>query len=355
MPENTSDQTAEAARLDAEWVVVNALRELAGIASRGATSPTYEQALALGARVAPELLAPVNSILAQQQESQRAREYVQKAQAKSVLEGRDVTPIELLDNDITELNELLKTKVERDQLEKRWLELQQVRQELSLTPHTETQVIFHDYYSERDLPLSGQGRNYREFLLPADRALRVRVLHPDPPEHSTGADLIYEQYSVRKRRVRLAAIQYKIWQDRKLYKENRLQEQLDKLRHTFCEKGLCQGNVETYRLPYCAAFLRPTDKLQLPIKRFISSGYHIPVCVVEKAWQVTRRGGQKLVHGAFRSEAVTQRLFEELFNNNMLGSRWLTYEELEQLYRTSGVMSHDERIIIHAQDFDIAA
>jgi hypothetical protein len=77
--------------------------------------------------------------------------------------------------------------------------------------------------------------------------------------------------------------------------------------------------------------------------------------VVEKAWQATRQGGGKLVHENFKSEAVTQRLFEELFNNNMLGSRWLNYEELEGLYRANKIMNAAERIIIHAQDFSVTA
>lgn len=349
---NISD---ERARLDAEWGVVNALPELAGIALRGTVYPTYEQALSLGGRVAPEILAPDRSILARQKESDRAREYIQKAEAKSTIEGRAVTPVELVDNDIAELDQLISVEGERDLLEKRKWELDTLRHELAVTPHSETQLIFRDFNSHRELPLSGEGRNYREFALPNGRALRIRVLHPDPPEHATGADLIYEQYRTKERLVRLAAIQYKIWQDRRLYKEDRLEDQLNRMRQTFCGNHLCEPEVNTYRLPHCSAFLRPTDKLQLPNSRLISSGYHIPVCVVEKAWQATRQGGGKLVHENFKSEAVTQRLFEEHFNNNMLGSRWLNYEELEGLYRANKIMNADERVIIHAQDFSVTA
>jgi len=46
-------------------------------------------------------------------------------------------------------------------------------------------------------------------------------------------------------------------------------------------------------------------------------------------------------------------VFEELFNANMLGSKWLTYEELEKLYREHKILEADEHIIIHAQEFGV--
>ncbi len=42
---------------------------------------------------------------------------------------------------------------------------------------------------------------------------------------------------------------------------------------------------------------------------------------------------------------------EPLFNINMLGSKWLTYEELERFYREHMILKADERIVIHAQEF----
>ena len=158
--------------------------------------------------------------------------------------------------------------------------------------------------------------------------------------------------------VRLAAIQYKVWDGETLYKSDNIASQLDRLHKTFCSNKLCEQFAESqrkdaYRLPYCSAFLRPTDKLQHPDSRFISSAYHIPVCVVERSWQDTVRGGQKIERKYFRSEAVTHRVFEELFNANMLGSKWLTYEELEKLYREHKILEADEHIIIHAQEFGV--
>src|SRR2546421_13039628 len=70
-----------------------------------------------------------------------------------------------------------------------------------------------------------------------------------------------------------------------------------------------------------------------------------------RLWQVTSKGGRKIDSKTFRSESATHHVFEDLFNANMLGSRWLTYEELEELYQNHKILEADERITIHAQEF----
>jgi hypothetical protein len=57
----------------------------------------------------------------------------------------------------------------------------------------------------------------------------------------------------------------------------------------------------------------------------------------------------------FKGKSLTSRAFEEQFNHGMLGSRWLTYVELERLYKEHKILSIDEHIIIHAQEFSQAA
>jgi hypothetical protein len=65
------------------------------------------------------------------------------------------------------------------------------------------------------------------------------------------------------------------------------------------------------------------------------------------------RGGKKISRKNIRSECITHKVFEELFNTNMLGSRWLTYDEMEELYIKHGILESDERIILHAQEFGL--
>jgi hypothetical protein len=61
------------------------------------------------------------------------------------------------------------------------------------------------------------------------------MLHPEKPEHATGADLLYEMCSPRDRKVRITLVQYKVWSGEVLYlSKSRVQQQLDRLRSTVC-------------------------------------------------------------------------------------------------------------------------
>ena len=208
-----------------------------------------------------------------------------------------------------------------------------------------------------DLPSPRAGDKYTEYLLPFERALRIRVLHPDQPEHSSGADLVYEFCDETARLVRLAFVQYKIWDGRNLRfaDSKNLDAQLKKLEQITCQRGWCRcrendGPPKSYRLPFCAAFLRPTDRLQRPDAALISSGIHVPVCIAGTA-SLNENGGRVLRRDPIRSRAVSQRLFEELFNRGMLGSDWLKYEDVETIYREHRILETDQRIVVYAQEF----
>ncbi len=162
---------------------------------------------------------------------------------------------------------------------------------------------------------------------------------------------------------RIVLVQYKIWDGKRLYtsQARNLKEQLDKLAKISCETGLCKpyensARLEAYRMPYCVSFLRPTDKLQDPDSRLISSGLHTPICAIAKAWEPTNYegDGEKIEKKRIRSESLSHRVFEEMFNTNMIGSRWLTYDEIEQLYRDHKILQHNEKIVLHAQEFGIS-
>ncbi len=192
-----------------------------------------------------------------------------------------------------------------------------------------------------------------------DRALRIRVLHPDKPEHTRGADLIYEFCDQESRIARIALLQCKIWDGHTLRFSDakNLDAQLQRLSSVSCEQELCNcPNFEQppkgYRLPYCAAFLRPTDRLQRPDATLVSSGTHVPVCVARTV-SLESTGGRALRRDPLRGRSVSQRLFEELFNRGMLGSRWLPYQEIEALYREHRILDSDQRIIVYAQEFGL--
>lgn len=351
---NQADRT----RLDAEWTTLNGLREVFGIALKGTKQPTYSETLELAEIVAPDLFADEQSVLARRHESGLAKEYQQKAQALSSIQKRKVTPVEVIDEEINELDTLISQTEDNDKLRERTRRLYEVRRELTLKRQTENRLIFKDAFNvERELPISGRGDNYRDYELPNNRVLRIRVLHPDKPEHITGADVIYENYWDAVQKVRLAAIQYKIWEGRKIYQDDRMAEQLKKMQTAFCDVGICNEpsdeKPQRYRLPYCCAFLRPTDRLQRPDDKLLSSGYHVPLCTLSKFWHDGPKGGKQIRSQDIRGEAITHKIFEEMFNTNMLGSKWLSYQELETLYRKYRILETYERIVIHAQEYGV--
>ena len=349
-------------RLNAEWATGIALRDMIGIANKGARnkSATYQQAFALGQILIPELFDE-NSILIKERLSETARRFIQIAEAQSKSENKTILPEELLKDEITRYEGYLQKATpldDRGLIEKELSGLRKALVEVRRRKATEESLIFSDAYQvNRNLPISGYGRNYREFKISDNRALRVTVLHNGKPEYATGADLLYETYweKDKLKLVRLAALQYKMWKNRTLYIDARMEKQLEKMENTFCNKNICgegknNSRKGAYRLPYCAAFLRPSDELQSEDASLLSTGCYVPICVVKKLRQVSPKGNGILQSKYVRSEAVTHKIFEEMFNSNMLGSRWLSYRELNNFYRSSSLLEVDDQIIIHAQE-----
>ena len=315
----------EESRIDSEWVALNAFRELLKIAAKGdAAKSTYDEALEFGGALYPELLGPETSVLRRVRESDTTTLYRQRAGLQSQKLGTVITPLELLLPDIEELEDLLNVAAQQgsdrersDQLKRRLTLLRTSQDELSPIPHSENQLVFRDAeVIRRDLPSMGTGRGYRDFRLPDANLLRVRVLHPDKPEHVTGADVIYETHVPDEQQASIVAVQYKIWQERTLrLSDERMLTQLDRLRSFTCEAGLCSsGNRDqSFRFPHCTAFLRPTDRLQRSDQKLLSSGEHLPICKIESCATTTRRGVPVLKYKAMRKVSLSGEAFEYLF------------------------------------------
>lgn len=350
-------------RLNAEWATLIALRDTLGIALKGARnrSATYRQAFAIGEILIPQLFDPETSLLNKQKLSETARKYIQMAEANSKIEQRPISPVELIKADIALYDKLLEQETlpeDMNLVRRDSINMMSALRELQKRKSSENSLIFTDAYQvTRGLPISGTGRNYREYKISDERALRIRVLHPDKAEHATGVDLIYENYweTRNAKLVRLTALQYKLWRNKALNMDERVEKQLRRMKDTFCDNSICDEGVESrrkgaYRLPYCSAFLRPSEQLQSEDASLLSTGCYVPICVVNKRQQPTLKGNSILHSKQIRSEAVSHQIFEEMFNTNMLGSRWLTYDELENLYRSCNVLEPDENIVIHAQE-----
>lgn len=352
----------DASRLEAEWVGLTAFRGLLKVASRSdMLKSTYDNALDFGAALYPELLGPEHSMLWRERESDTTREYRQRAQLLSVRESRKVDPLALVQSEIHEIKGLLRiaeeTKASRsrvDQLRRKLKQLVGAEEELQPTPHSEHQLIFKDaYHAENYLPARRFGRGYRDFELPEDRVLRVRVLHPDIPEQVTGADLIYERHDPKLRKASMVAVQYKIWEDRTLYlSDPRMATQLERLSRFLCKRGLCsQGtDADGFRFPHCSAFIRPTDKLQNAGHKFFSTGEHLPICRIQQCKGLGARSAEVLTYDRIKDVSVTGDMFEYLFNRGKLGSRLLDYDELDTFYQDHSLDFGESTLLIYAQE-----
>lgn len=355
--------TERRSRIDAEWIALNAFRGLAKIASKGDIArSTYNNALDLGGELYPELLGSDTSVLRRERESDTAKEFRQRAELLSIRENRQVAPLPLIRANIEEINELLsiaernrsdRTRV--DQLKKRLGQLVTAEKELNTVAHTENQLIFRDAYGvDRNLPSIVNGQGHRDFRLPDNNVLRVRVLHPDKPEHVSGADIIYERHNPGEEEASIVAVQYKLWEDKVLYlSDARMEKQLNRLRGFICENDICaQANSDnTYRFPCCSAFLRPTDKLQKVDQKYASTGEHVPICRIDDCKTVTTRGATILEYKNIRDMSLNGEMFEYLFNKGKIGSRMLSYTELRRLYTDYLVELSESNVVIYAQEF----
>ena len=362
------DIPADRRRLDAEWLGATALREALGVGqhSTGGKDIPYLDVLEFGQQVAPRLFDPYHSVLAQAQEPRLAREYRRRAEAESALLHRNVTPIKLLTAEMEKLEQLMEARPARE-LNAVVARLRDALGWFEKWPYSEHKIVARDVLTARriDLPQPTQQPNvytdYVDYPLPYGQALRIRLLHPDRPEHATGADLLFEFCDQAERRARLALVQYKIWDGQVLRFSEApgLAGQLQRMQRIACAAGICSSeHVEplpaAYRFPCCAAFLRPTDRLQSPDANLVSSGMHVPACVAQSI-PLGETGGRILRKDPLRSRALSQTAFEELFSRGMIGSNWISYNEVEQMYRDNNIFDATQRIVVHAQEFSTRA
>jgi hypothetical protein len=236
-------------RLDPEWLTLNAVRDLIRLAVRGDfTKATYSKAMDLGAAICPEILGEDVSILHQERESELTKEYRQRAACRSMKENKKITALSLVNSDIDEYESLLEVaktsndKTETDKLKKKLAKFYAAEQEINPEKSSENQLIFRDAYKvDRKIPLLTEGNNNRTFELFDDNLLTIRVLHPEIPEHITGADLVYERYDSGTRTVSIAFVQYKLWEKRKMYMSDpRMLDQLSKMKEFLCGNEVCK-------------------------------------------------------------------------------------------------------------------
>lgn len=348
---------------DLAFQMVVAMRDTINIAKKKGHKATYENSIRLYHDFSPELYNDIVSCLHQRNISDDAKVYIAKAEILSLGSEDVIDPLDLLQTEIDELKEILKNSVGIDYEKKKVLKnklgsLEGIKKSLKPRALTENRILIRDasranredfgakFIRETDF--------YVDYELKDNKYLRIRLLHPDEPEHITGADLIYEQHDENTGLIRILFIQYKIWENGVLYfsQAKNLEAQLEKLDAFLCQNNCCEPpdnlkDVKEYRFPYCAAFLRPTDKLQHQNEKLISSGIHVPVCVVRK---LREEGENKLEKKQLRLQNLNHEIFEHLFNRGFIGSKWMKQSDIERFYLENNILQSDETITVYARE-----
>ncbi|EDP95079.1 hypothetical protein U8527_08625 [Kordia algicida OT-1] len=364
-------------RINIEWVLLNALRGILKIATRGNNNKTtYKKVQEVGSKLSPDILGENNSILYRNNKSMTAKAFLQKARLQSYLEEKEISAVKLITEEIDSIEILIKKKFDNSpnkELKARLTRLKNAKKELSSSnddtrktfavieessqvKRSEYTLINRDSFKvDRNVKPLYRGDITVDYYLSNGNILRIRSLHPDKLEHITGADIIYECHDQDTKKISLAFLQYKIWRNKKLYlKDDRLQKQISKITNNTCNKGICKckTNDEAYRFPFCSGFLRPTDEIQDPNAYFISTGYHLPICLIEKATRKGMYDGEYISQESIKKHSVSSQLFEELFNNKKIGSKSMTPEELNQFYSEINVDELNDTVIIYAQEIN---
>ncbi len=366
---NPSNDSLLARRMDGQWLYTVASRDGLSVALKRRVK--YSEVFSFADKYVNEILGR-DSLLFNPDESRPARYYRDKAnlltenlQRQTGSSEARVRPIEVLDREIKELEDLLKSsnaphRTQREKLQ----ELYDTRREFEreeIARRRESEVLLHEWKRGLDLPtlFSHKEDKYHDFALPGERVMRIRFTHETKAEDIAGVDLIYEYHRPKEKRARLAAVQYKLPKGNSpnIIITDDIQDQLDRMCTVFCENDLCVDpslddkplNNRPYVLPHCCAFFRPTDRLQ---SRLATTGYHIRRCDVDRVCGFTKdRGGNKVITPEISMRhGISYKIFEELFNTERLGSRWLTYEQLQKFHQAYEVIKPFEQAGIYIQE-----
>lgn len=350
-----------------EIAIFNVVKTIFDLASNYDLKLNNSEIFDKAQEIAPEIINKDSLIYTKIRENPLIDLYRQKSILKSREIGTEVKPLELLEADIEENEKLLRLQNKGDhagQIRREVKKLKVIRPYLRERSESENEWMLRDITIPREIkgklthPYS-DGRVYSYGN--RKNILKIRRLHPDKSEHTLGADLIFEKYDFNNNKLRFVHLQYKIWDNNNdtLYlKKGNIEKQLRKLSKEVCNNNFCCKNSPKsqnsyfdfdYRMPFCCAFLRPTNRIQNSDNRLLTSGIYFPVCETLKFLDTY---GKNLYKGDIKGYYLTHDIFEKLFQNNLIGSRWLEVEEVEELYRNHKILQSDENLILHVQNYE---
>lgn len=353
------ENISEDQRRDVAFQTVHAVRESVTLAKSGSLPITYESAFDIIFDLEPKLHEAIITLLLGKNESEDVKYFKEAAEALSD-ENNTIHPTILIDEKILEVDDLIyKKRGKATYLEKRKIQLIAAKEYFTPRNQSEHKSLSHDFYLRSREEYFGKPLystdSYIDYKISNTKVLRLRLLHPDKEEAILGVDMIYEHFDMQLNRVRFAHMQYKTWDNNTLYNNptGNFKKQVEKMQNNLCVSGFCEKPKDDntdYRFPYCAGFLRPTSKMQRSDSKLITTGLHIPICQAVRLLQVEK----KITKENSRDRSIKGNIFEELFNSNMTGSKWISIDELDKFYSEKNILSHVNRIRVHAQEVDIS-
>ncbi|WP_265427076.1 hypothetical protein [Chryseobacterium sp. YIM B08800] len=352
----SNSEFEETDRRDIAFQLVNALREVVSISKKMNQPISYEQTLDLLSDFSPETYDAIVPLMQRKNESDWVKYFKEKADALSS-DDKVVTPIEVINEELSELKKITNGRYDKRFLNKRVRDYENALDYFSPRKISEHKILNRDFYqTEREdfgiIETLYEDEEHKDYRLDNNKILRLRLIHPDRPEHIIGADLIYEHLDTKNKNVRFLHMQYKTWNNKSLnFKAGSLDEQINKLENILCKAGYCKDYDgkrigRFYRLPYCCAFLRPTSKMQNSDSKMVSTGMHIPVCQVKELMETEK----SLTKDNIKGKNISYKIFDELFNSNMIGSRVLSFAEHRKFYEDNDLLDNRNIVRLHAQE-----
>lgn len=352
-------------RLDAEFAAFNAVKTIIELATEKDVEASNNAIMRIASKVSTEIFNKESQLYQRHFESELVREYRQRAALETIESQKEVKASDLAKADVDKYLKLLEVasdETDVDAISNKIKRLNEAIPKLLEKAESENEWILRDIEIpkeiEEGIPVPPISDGRCKVFQHNDTILKIRRLHPDNPEKLTGADLIYERYDLEKKLVRFVHIQYKIWDEKGVlyFSQGNIVDQIEKMTSNLCKGNYCESpgsTAQSYRLPFCSGFLRPTNRVQDPGKRIHSRGLYIPLCMVISRLEKISSSDGILKKTNIANCALNQSLFERLFHDDMLGSKWYTYEEVEQFYKSKGILDSNEKLIYHAQEFNL--
>jgi hypothetical protein len=340
--------------------IVTAMRDVLNVALKSTLVPTYEKSLAYIKDISPQTYEAIVKHLPGKNDNELIRLFKEKA--KFLLDSSDMNAfnakaIELINEDIDKINEIIHNNVNARTSKSHKQKLMAALKHFESRVVTEHQLLNHDFYmaNSSDFHLIDEEVDRKDYQLLNGNKLRVYLAHPNKVEHTLGVDMIYECYDLEKKLVRFVHLQYKTWKGQTLTFDLREMRQLERLKLHNCTSKCCEvpqiyASTDPYRLPYCSAFLRPTNKILPRSSKMKTMGDHIPLCKLNQLISTN----DTISKAALQALSLSQTSFEEAFNKYLAGSRWMPIHDLEKYYEKRNLLELAGNVRLVAQEVSLS-